>query len=182
MAEERPITPPLRTAVSEFHTPNPAIVFWTELVNRDDPAYVQNAPVPRGTLYSTIIGSNPVIIAAYPTLYFLRERKFGQSDQLVLWDWSTDIEAEDTYNAEITYVANAVLYPAFTRVYTIRRDEYEVAPTLAIGSTLTALIGVTITDPGQNYTSATGTIDGTDVAIEFVISEGQIISGVITNE
>jgi len=179
---EKFITPPMRKPVSEFHTPSPTVTFFTELVARDDAAYVQNAPVKRGTLYATMIGADPVKAAAYPNLYFLRERKFQLSDQLVFWDWTTEEEAENTYNAEIDYVANNVLYPAFTRVYMIRRDEYEAAPTKQIGSTLTALIGVTIEDPGQNYSSATGTIPGKGVEIQFVVSEGQIISGVVTKE
>jgi hypothetical protein len=129
-----------------------------------------------------MIGADNGVIATYPNLYFLKERKLGTSDQLVLWDWATVPEAEDTYNAEINYVSNAVPYPAFTRVYTIRRDAYEAAPTLQIGSVLTGLLGVNIINGGQNYTQATGTINGKDVAIEFVISGGQIISGVITNE
>src|SRR5882724_9121609 len=106
MAEERPIVPPMRAAVSEYHTPSPAVVFFTELVTRTDPGYTANAPVKRGTLYSTIIGANRQVIAAYPNLYFLRERKFGLSDEMVFWDWATVPEAEDTYNAAIEYVAN----------------------------------------------------------------------------
>lgn len=183
---EAPINPPTRKPVSEFRTPSPAVVFYTEMVNRTDPAYVKNAPVKRGTLYSSIIGANQDVIATYPNLYFLQERKvdqrFGQNDQLVFWDWATVPDAEDTYNAEINYVANAVAYPAFTRVYNVRRDEYEQNPTLAIGSTLTALLGVEITNGGAGYTYATGTIDGTDVEIEFVISGGELISGVVVNE
>lgn len=182
MPVEKPHIPPERKPVAEYQTPSPAVVFYTELVNRTDPAYVQNAPVKRGTLYSSIVGANQDVIATYPNLYFVKERKHGLSDQLVFWDWATVPDAEDTYNAEATYVSNAVAYPAFTRVYTIRRDEYEQSPTLAIGTTLTALLGVTITNGGLGYTTATGTIAGTDVEIEFVISNGVIISGVIVNE
>src|SRR5205823_10820898 len=66
--------------------------------------------------------------------------------------------------------------------YNIRRDVYEADPTIEIGSTLTAILGVEITDGGQGYTLATGTIDGTDVEIKFVIANEQIISGIVTNE
>jgi hypothetical protein len=180
--QERPHIPPERKPVAEYQTPSPAVVFYSELVNRTDAAYVQNAPVKRGTLYSSIQGANQDVIATYPNLYFLGERKLGQSDQLVLWDWSTERFAEDTYNSEVNYVSNNVLYPAFTRIYTIRRDVYDEFPTLAIGSLLHAIIGITIQDSGQNYTYATGTIEGTDVAIDFVIQDGLIVSGVITNE
>lgn len=182
MPIDKPHIPPERKPVAEYQTPSPAVVFYTELVNRTDPAYVKNAPVKRGTLYSSMIGANQDVIAAYPNLYFTKERKLSQSDQLVFWDWATVPDAEDTYNSEATYVSNAVAYPSFTRVYTIRRDEYEQSPTLAIGSTLTALLGVTITNGGLGYTTATGTIDGTDVEIEFVVSNGTIISGIVVNE
>src|SRR5437660_1514592 len=120
--EERPQIPPLRKAVSEYHTPSPAVVFFSELVNRDDPAYYQNAPVKRGTLYSSVVGATQQVIDAYPNLYFLRERKLANSDQLVFWDWATVPTAEDTYNAEASYVSEAITYPAFSRVYTVRRD------------------------------------------------------------
>jgi hypothetical protein len=180
--DEKPIVPPTRKPVSEFQTPSPAVVFFTELVNRTDPAYVQNAPVARGTLYSSIQGANQQVISTYPNLYFVKERKLGTSDQYVLWDWATEEDAEDTYNAEVNYVSNAVPYPAFTRVYTPRRDVYEGSPTLQIGSTLTGLLGVTIENGGNGFTQATGTVLGKGVEIEFVVSGGQIISGVITNE
>ena len=182
MPTEKPHIPPERKPVAEYQTPSPAVVFYTELVNRTDAAYVQNAPVARGTLYSSMLGADQNVIATYPNLYFVKERKLGQNDQLVLWDWATVPNAEDTYNAEVQYVSDSVDNPAFTRVYTIRRDVYDAFPALAEGSRLHGLIGVTIEDPGQDYTYATGTIDGTDVAIQFVIQDGVIASGVITNE
>jgi hypothetical protein len=119
---EKPFIPPFRKPVSEFPTPDPSVAFYTELVNRDDPAYMANAPVKRGQLYANMVGAKREVIDTYPTLFFLRERKFQLSDQQVLWDWATDEQAHDTYNAEVTYVANAVAYPAFTRVYTVRRE------------------------------------------------------------
>src|SRR5258708_20019504 len=100
-------------------------------------------------------------------LFFLRERKFQLSDQQVLWDWTSDEEAEDTYNAEVTYVANAVTYPAFTRTYTMRRELWEDDPTRVIGSPLPGIIGVEITSPGKNHTTPTGVIEDTTGPIEF---------------
>lgn len=182
MAVEKPVIPPTRKPVAEYQTPSPSVVFYTELVNRTDPAYVQNAPVKRGTLYSSIVGANQDVIAAYPNLYFTKERKLGQNDQLVFWDWATVPNAEDTYNSEATYVSDAIAYPAFTRVYTVRRDVYDVSSPIALGTPLTALIGVEITNGGLGYTTATGSIFGTDVEIQFVISNGVIISGIVVNE
>ena len=179
---ERPFTPPTRKAVSEYPTPDPSVAFYTELVNRDDTVYLANNPVSRGALYSTMVGANRDVIATYPQLFFLRERKFQLNDQLVLWDWATDENAHDTYNAEVNYIANAVAYPAFTRTYTIRRELYESDPTSVIGSPLPGIVAVTITSPGANYTDATGIIPDTSVAIRFTVDPtGGLINGVITN-
>lgn len=178
---EKPSIPPTRKPVSEFPTPDPSVAFYTELVNRDDPAYKINAPVKRGALYSTMVGAKQDVIATYPTLFFLRERK-TQNDQLVLWDWATDELAHDTYNAAVSYVANSVNYPAFTRTYTIRRELYEAIPTLPIGSPLPGIVAVSITSAGEGYTQAAGVIDGTTVAITFTIgNNGELLNGIITN-
>jgi hypothetical protein len=179
---EKPFVPPTRKPVSEFPTPSHAVAFYTELVNRDDPAYMANAPVKRGSRYSTMVGAKHDVIATYPDLFFLQEQKYQLNDQLVLWHWATDENASDTYNADVTYVANAVTYPAFTRVYTVRRDLYEAQPVLQIGSPLPGIIAVEITSPGQNHTEARGVINGTSVAIDFVVdSNGSLVSAVITN-
>lgn len=179
---EKPFTPPTRKPVSEFPTPDHTVAFYTELVNRDDPAYYANQPVKRGQLYATMVGAKQGVIDTYPQLFFLRERKFQMNDQLVLWDWATDEQAHDTYNAEITYIANAVTYPAFTRTYTVRRELYEADPTRVIGSPLPGIISVEITSPGQNHTEAIGVILGTSVAIQFTVSpEGGLLNGIITN-
>lgn len=182
MAEEKQFTPPFRKPVSEFKTPDQTVVFVTELVNRDDPAYVSNAPVKRGTLYKDIVGGNQQISDTHPLLYFCRELKFQQSDQYVIWVWSSDEQAHSSYNANITYEEEVAGYPVFTRDYTIRRDEYEQNPTLTIGDPLESLIGVTIQDGGTNYTYASGVILDKEATIEFVCSGGEIISGVVTNE
>ncbi len=179
---ETPIVPPLRKPVSTYPTPSHVVAFYTELVNRDDPAYKANAPVKRGSIYSEMVGAKPEVIDSYPLLYFLRERQFQGNDQLVFWDWATDEDAHDTYNSEDTYALESIGHPGFTRVYTVRRELYEDDPFLVLGLPLTGLIGVRIDNGGGNYTQATGTIDGTDVAIDFVILDGVIISGVVTNE
>ncbi len=179
---ENLITPPFRKPVSLFKTPDQTIIFVTELVNRDDPAYTANAPVKRGTLYKDIVGGDERLSTTHPLLYFCRELQYQQSDQYVIWEWSSDEQAHSSYNADITYELEAAGFPVFTRVYTIRRDEYEQNPTIAIGSTLDALIGVTIVDGGQDYTYATGEIVDKDATVKFVVSDGVIISGVVTNE
>jgi len=60
---EKPSVPPTRKPVSEFPTPDPTVAFYTELVNRDDPAYMANQPVKRGALYSTMVGAKREVIA-----------------------------------------------------------------------------------------------------------------------
>lgn len=173
---------PTRKPVSEFPTPDPSVAFYTELVNRDDPAYMANAPVKRGQLYANMVGAKREVIDTYPNLFFLRERKFQLSDQQVLWDWATDENAENTYNAEVNYIANAVTYPAITRTYTIRRELWETDPIAQIGSPLPGIIAVEITSPGKNHTTARGVIDDTDVAIEFTVdATGGLMNGIITN-
>ncbi len=179
---ETPNIPPFRKPVSLYKTPDQTIIFVTELVNRDDPAYVQNAPVKRGTLYKDIVGGNQQISDTHPLLYFCRELQYQQSDQYVIWEWSSDEQAHSSYNADITYEEEVAGFPVFTRDYTIRRDEYEQNPTLTIGDPLESLIGVNIIDGGQDYTYATGTIEGKEAVVEFVVSDGVIISGVVSNE
>ncbi len=182
MAEERPITPPLRKPVDLHLNPVHTNSMFVEMLNRDDPAYTANSPVKRGTLYSTIVGAKQEIIDQFPLLYFVQETQYQQSDQLVLWRWVTDPTAQDTYNAEITYALESVTSPTYARTYTIRRDAYDNLTPIAQGTPLRGLIGVKIVDGGQDYTYATGTID-TDATVEFVIDpSGVIISGIVTNE
>ncbi len=182
MADSPPMVPPFRKPVSEFKSPDQTVIFVTELVNRDDPAYVANAPVKRGTLYKDIIGGSQLLGDQYPLLYFCGERKFQLNDQYVFWDWSSVEQADDSYNANISYELEVAGYPVFTRISSVRRDEYEQNPTLTIGDPLQALIGITIGDGGTNYTQASGFIQDKEATIEFVCSGGQIISGVVTNE
>ncbi len=182
MAEEQPIIPPLRKPVSAFPTPSHAVSMYTELVNRDDPAYKANAPVKRGSIYSTMVGAKPEVIEQFPLLYFLRERRYAQSDQMVFWDWINDEAAHDTYNSTDTYAFESIGHPGFQREYTVRRDLYNDDPFLVLGLPLSTLTAVTINDGGRNYSYATGTVAGTTVAIDFVILDGAIISGIVTDQ
>ena len=182
MPQEQPITPPLRKPVNLRLNPVPTASMFVEMLNRDDPAYVDNAPMKRGTLYSTIVGAKQEVIDQFPLLYFVQETQYQQSDQLVLWRWTTDPTAEDTFNAEISYALESVTSPTYARTYTIRRDVYDNLTPIAQGTPLTGLIGVKIVDGGQDYTYANGTID-TDGTIEFVIDPGGvIIAGIVTSE
>lgn len=188
MATERPLTPPPRKPVLEQHTPNHRDAFYTELVHRSDPTYQENSPIKRGTPYSALRGADQRVIDKYPAgLWFSKELKpgnsgdYGNTDLLVIWVWATSPTAESSYNASVEYLGEAVANPAFTRSYIIRRDVYEAIPTLTVLTPLTSIIAVNVTAGGTGYTAATGTI-GTGGKVEFVISGGVIISGIVTVE
>lgn len=188
MPDPKPISPPLRKPVSELTRPSHRVGYYTELVNRDDSAYLKTAPIKRGTLYSSMRMADPSVVAMYPQgLYFLKEIKpgnsadYGNTDQYVIWVWTTERPAQSSTNADITYGFESVSAPAFARVYEIRRDVYQTTPTLTIGLPLTALIAVTITAGGTGYTTASGTV-ATGATVEFVCIGGAIVSGIVTNE
>lgn len=180
MADEKPQIPPPRFPVREFTTPNFADGFYTEAFKRTDPAYMAVQVPKRGTLYSTIQGANPQVIAQFPNLYFAKEIRAGNSHEWVLWIWASDPAAEDSYNANVSYSGDATSYPIYQRVRTVRRDVYENSPTLTPLGGLTSLIAVDITAAGSNYTHATGTT-GTGATVTFVCAAGQLIAGIVTN-
>lgn len=188
MPQEKPPPIPFREPIREFQTPVPSVVFYTELVDRLDIAYQQVAPIKRGTLYSTILNAKQDVINQYANLYFVKETAVPKSDRYVIWTWATVPDAEDTYNSEVTYLAEAVAYPAFARVYTVRRDCYDQFPALDVGSTLTGLVAINVETKGEGY-KATDTIDitspvgGRCAAASLVIDpDGKVISVVITDE
>lgn len=188
----QPQLPPPGTMIQELRTPDPTQTFFRELVDRTTPRWQQNNPIKRGTLYSSLQGSDVSVSKAFPLLYFLGETVpigsntvagMTQSDW-VIWNWSNDPDSESTYNAEVSYLADAVTNPVFARVYTIRRDQYEQFPSIATGSPLTALIGVEITNGGQGYKRANAIFDcaGENAEVQFVFNEGVIISAIVTKE
>lgn len=188
----QPQLPPPGTMIAELRTPDPTQTFFRELVDRTTPRWQANNPIKRGTLYSSLQGSDVNVSKAFPLLYFLSETVpigsntvagMTQSDW-VIWNWGNDPDSESTYNAEISQLADATTNPVFSRIYTIRRDEYEASPTIATGSPLTALIGVHITDGGAGYKEAHAILDcaGTGAEVEFVIADGVIISAIVTKE
>jgi hypothetical protein len=179
MALERPSPMPLGQPVREYTTPVVGEGFYTERIDYT----IQYTPIQRGTRYDDIVGADPTVIALFPNLYFLKETRRPQEYPFGYRLWATDRTAEDTYNSAIEYVSEAVNFPAFTRIYMVRRDTYEDAPTAAIGSTLTSLIGVNILDSGQDYTFATATINPQNGAsIDLIVNnEGVISEGIVTN-
>lgn len=172
------ITPPPRFAVEEYNTPNFQAGYYTELINREDPGYV--APQ-RGMLYSTIRGANQGIIKAFPNLYFLREQRFGNSQDWVFWIWGSDPLAEDTYNSEVYYAAESVDCPGYIRMYTIRRDEYDANPNLPAGSALGTIISVSVTTGGSGYTSATAT-SSNGAVMQVIVANGSVQSIVVKQQ
>lgn len=190
---EKSISPPPRKPSLELLTANHRDAFYTELVSREDSAYIAVAPIKRGTPYSTLKGAKQSVIDEHASrggLYFLKEIKpgnsaqYGNTDIWVIWIWATVFLAESPANAEITYDSGAVAFPSYSRAYTIRRDTYEAAPTITPLSALTALIGVRITAGGTGYTAATATfgVAGSGALVEFVISGGAIIGAIVVTE
>src|SRR4051812_35099765 len=129
MPPQADILPPPRKAVPLLLTANRADGYYTELVNRQDPAYNNIAPIARGTLYSSRQGAKQSIVDQFPSgLYFCKEirpgggTQIGVSDEWVIWIWSSEFYAESECNADISYMEQAVAFPSFSRDYTIRRD------------------------------------------------------------
>lgn len=175
--------------VRDLKSANHADGFYWQLISRLSSVYQQNAPIKRGTKYSDLQGANQAVIDLYPNgLWFseeivpLRSSEVGgmPGERLVVWVWSSDWKAQSATNAVITYSSDGVAYPIYTRDYIIRRDEWTASQTIAVGTALTALIGVTITAAGTGYTTATGTVGNATVA--FVCSGGALISAIVTNE
>lgn len=184
-----PINPPTHQAIRELKSPNHKDGYYWELISRDSVEFMQNSPIKRGQKYSDIVGSKASVIALHPDgLWFceeivpLRSSEVGgmPGERLVIWLWSTDYPAQSSTNAAISYSGESIVCPIYARDSIIRRDVYQTTPTVAVGSALTALIGVTITAGGTGYTTATGTV-GT-ATVDFVCSGGAIIAGIVTKE
>lgn len=192
MASDRPTQPPPAVMIPELNTPDHTNTFFRELVSREDDRFKQLSPIKRGTLYQDCLGADARTVEQYPPLYFCKETVPSGSNTVagmsqadwVIWEWSSGVDSDSTFNAEISYLADATSNPVFARVYTVRRDEYEATPAIAPGSPLTALVGVKITDGGSSYKHAEAEFDcyGDDAAVEFVISDGVIISAIVTAE
>ena len=176
MAQEKLISPPLRKPVQEYLTPDFSVGYFTELIDRTDPAY--KTPV-RGMPYASIRDAKQWVISAFPNLVFLKESRWRESDQFVTWTFGTDPAAEDTYNAEVTYSGESAACPIYARLYTVRRDVYDAAPTATPGAPLKTIISLHVTAHGDGYTNATVTASN-GAKIAPVISAGQIVSLVLT--
>lgn len=188
-------TPPTRQTRQDITSPNQTDGFYVELVSREDAAYQAVVPIKRGTPYTSILGAESRIIDQYAgnPLYFLKQtadlmsmrvRFNGQYDNYVLWIWATNSLAQNSYNADVTYVEESVLNPRYVRESTIRRVDYDALPAIAYAAPLTCLLSVHITSPGSGYTFARGTL-ATGATVEFVIGPtipGSLLDCIVTNE
>lgn len=174
--EEKAVNPPLGLPVRDIISPVASESFFSELIDTSSSQY---RPIERGTIYSSIVGADQRIVDSFPSLYFIRETPSRYPYAVRIW--ATDKTAESSYNADITYAAESLNHPTFTRIYVIRREVYDANPTIAYAAAFTGLIGVKITGAGTGYTTATGTV-GTGATVKFIISAGTIISGIVTNE
>lgn len=180
MPTERPTNPPLRLPIRQYTTPVVGEGFYIERVDYTSSEY---RTIQRGTKYSDMVGADKSVIALFPNLYFLRETRNASAYPFGIRLWATDRQAEDTYNAAVEYISEAVDFPAFARVYTVRRDSWEASNTLPVRSALKSLIAINVVEAGGDYTTANVRIDPeNDAKAEPIIDEeGRINSIVITN-
>jgi hypothetical protein len=187
-----PPTPPPNLLIPELNSPDHTNTFFVELVSRQSDRFLALNPIKRGTLYADCPGADATVVKSYGDLFFCKETVPKGSNTVsgmnqsewVIWHWMSGEDSESTYNAEISYLGDAIGNPVFARVYTVRRTEYEAGPTLPNGGPLTALIGVNMKQPGFGYKHAKAIFDcgGDGAEVEFVISKGQIISAIVTKE
>ena len=173
---EKLIPIPLRKPVQEYFTPDFSVGYFTELIDRTDPAY--KAPV-RGMPYASIRDAKQWVISAFPELYFVRETRWNESDKFVLWIFSSDPKGEDTYNSEDVFDLEDATKPGYTRVYFVRRDVYNAAPSLTPLTPLKTIIALNVTDQGDGYTTTTVT-SSNGASITPVVSGGKVVSLVLT--
>lgn len=190
---ERQTDPPPERMVRQQPRPDHTVSLFTELVSRESARYQAIANIKRGTIYATTRGAEQRIIDAYPTLYFCREQaplgsnvvNSMQTSQWVILTWATDLDSENTYNATVDYLGDAIANPAYTRISTVRRAVYDITPTVALGTPLTALLAIKVTAAGTGYTTATVAIGapGSGATAEAVINaSGGISEIIVTNE
>lgn len=186
----RPVSPPPEKPVQESRTPNFKDGFFTILVQECSDIYQKNWPVRRGQPYASLYGASERVIADFSTnpLYFLKsvrpgnssQSDFGSSDLWTIWIFASKQLAQSAYDAKIDYPGDDTSFPRFTRLQTVKRQDYEASPTVAYGSNLTALLSVAITAPGTGYTQATGTVG--NAAAQAVCYNGAIIDWIVTVE
>ena len=180
-SSEKPGAIPLRKPVQEFTTPDASVGFFTELVDKSDAGY--RVPY-RGMPYVSMVGGNSMLAQSFPDLVFLRESRFRESDHLVMWTWGTSPHAEDTYNAEVTYSGEAPECPIFTRIYTVRRSEYDASAPIAIGTPLKTIIALNVSDAGQGYKDdgSTKVTISNGATARAIIGNGELVGLVLTSQ
>lgn len=172
--------PPPAQPVRRFTTPSVGDGFYAERVDVSARDYV---PLERGTLYSTIKNAQQSVIDQFPALYFLKETLDPFYYPWALRLWATDENAENTYNAEVTYLNENIDYPAYVRPYTVRRDAYDAVPSIAVGTPLRAIIGIRVDAGGTEYTKDDTVVfsSGAAEAVLVVDGDGAIVNIIVTN-
>ena len=179
---EKPLPFPPDTPVRDFKTPNYADAYYFEHISKDSPLYT---PLARGTPYSTITNAQQAIITQFPNLWFLKEIASSKDKNLAIRIWATDPLAENTYNAAVTYLAESTSNPIFARIFTVRRDAYDASSPGTLGSTLTSLLAIKVTNAGTSpYKSPVVTIGGSGgAAAQAVLNSGGLILEIpLTNQ
>jgi hypothetical protein len=175
------LIPPQAQPVRKFTTPSVADGFFSERIDVSARDYV---PLVRGTPYATIKNALKTVIDQFPTLYFVKETLDPFYYPWALRLWATDENAESTYNAEIGYLNENVAYPSYSRVYTLRREQYEASPSITPGTPFTGILSVRVDNGGTGYTNDDAVVfaSGSATAVLVVDDDGAIINIVITDE
>lgn len=188
---EQPQLPAPDRLIRELDTPNFANGFYTELVSRESPRFQELSPIRRGTPYSVCRGGDDRVNALFPALYFCSERVPVGSNTVagmqqsvwVAWVWSTELAAEPSYSAEVSYLYESTSHPIYALPFTVRRDAYNAAPTAATTTAYTGLVAIKVTTPGTGYDrDDVVNISGSHGATaKLVVDEdGAIVSVIVT--
>lgn len=131
---------PLQKPILSFPTPNPKDLTFVEFC---DPRLDYYKSLEYGDLFEDQV-KYPGARLTYKTQIETQEGM----DQLARLVWCAARNAQEVYNAKITYSGGDTDFPIFTRKYLILRKDY-VAATPKVK--LTSLIGLTLNNGGLNY-------------------------------
>lgn len=132
---------PLEKLVPSYPTPNVEDVTYVELADTSKASY---RPFDVGTPYPDQ--------TRLPGFKFLRQEPVDTvNDKLVTQIWVKNRFAQDAYNAYRKYVQEGTNFPIYIRTSLVERKDYDVNGPAADLSTLTTLIGISISTGGTDY-------------------------------
>lgn len=132
---------PLEKLVPSYPTPNIEDVLYVELADTSKSAY---RPFDVGTPYPDQ--------TRLPGFKFLRQEPISpENDKLVTQIWVKNRFAQDAYNAYRKYVQEGTSFPIYIRTYLTERKDYDVNGPAGDLSTLTTIVGISISTGGTGY-------------------------------